>query len=64
VAVTGEWIGGKTPFGYSLDSATKTLVIHEDEAAVVRRVFARHIEDRLGPTGIATWLNDTGQRTR
>jgi site-specific DNA recombinase len=26
-AARGEWLGGPAPFGYSLDSASKTLVI-------------------------------------
>ncbi|MGH9074832.1 MAG: recombinase family protein, partial [Acidimicrobiales bacterium] len=60
----GEWLGGPGPYGYRLDSATKTLIPDPDEAVVVQAMFARYTEERLGATALANWLNDTGRRSR
>ncbi|OPA80239.1 recombinase family protein [Paenibacillus selenitireducens] len=38
-ALTGQWMAGKSPFGYSLNSTTKKLEINEEEAKTVRIVF-------------------------
>lgn len=36
----GKWVGGRCPFGYSKDSNDKNhLVINEEQAIVVRRIF-------------------------
>ena len=63
-AARGEWLSGRTPYGYNLDSPTKTLTPNTDEAAVVHAVFLKYTEQRLGATSIAHWLNDTGRRTK
>jgi hypothetical protein len=38
----GLWMGGFVPFGYR--SKERTLIIHADEAATVRTIFARYLE--------------------
>lgn len=38
----GLWMGGFVPFGYR--SKERTLIIHADEAAIVRTIFARYLE--------------------
>ncbi len=63
-AARGEWLGGPGPYGYALDSATKTLVPESHEAAIVQAIFAKYVEERYGATALANWLNDTGQRSR
>ena len=63
-AARGEWLGGPGPYGYTLNSATKTLVPDPDEAATVGAIFAKYVEERYGATALANWLNDTGQRSR
>lgn len=63
-AARGEWLGGPGPYGYVLDSATKTLVPQPHEAAMVQAIFAKYVEERYGATALANWLNDTGQRSR
>jgi len=63
-AARGEWLGGPGPYGYALDSATKTLVADPDEAAIVQAIFAKYVEERYGATALANWLNDTGRRSR
>jgi hypothetical protein len=63
-AARGEWLTGRRPYGYHLDTTAKTLTVHDDEAAVVQAIFAKYVDERLGATAIANWLNDTGRRTR
>ena len=38
-ANSGQWNGGRIPFGYSFDKESKTFSIREDEAAVVRKIY-------------------------
>ncbi len=63
-AARGEWLGGPGPYGYALDSATKTLVPEPAEAAIVGTIFAKYTEERLGAASVAHWLNDSGHRSR
>jgi len=63
-AARGEWLGGPGPYGYHLDSATKTLTVEPGEAAIVGAMFARYVDERCGAPSLAHWLNDTGQRSR
>jgi site-specific DNA recombinase len=63
-AARGEWLGGPAPFGYTLDSPTKTLVPAPAEAALVQAIFAKYADERFGATALASWLNETGQRSR
>ena len=35
----GCWAGGKPPFGYAYDKASRKLVINEDQAKIVRFIF-------------------------
>ncbi len=63
-AARGEWLTGPGPFGYRLDTPTKTLVAEPDEAALVRTIFAAYADERLGATALANRLNDAGQRNR
>ena len=35
----GQWLGGRTPFGYRKDEETKKLIIDPEEAATVRKIF-------------------------
>ncbi len=63
-AARGEWLGGPGPYGYQLDSASKTLTVEAGEAAVVRAIYARYTDERSGAPGLAHWLNDTGRRSR
>jgi hypothetical protein len=51
------------PFGYTVvkvDNRTRTLVIKEDEAEVVRFIFKLYTESSLGMKRIATQLNEIG----
>lgn len=56
---------GKIPhrfyvYGYNYDPATGKVTINEDEASVVRQMFAWFTEDDIGANGIANKLNNAG----
>lgn len=38
----GRWNGGRPPFGYCVDEETRRLVIHNEQAAIVREIFSRY----------------------
>jgi site-specific DNA recombinase len=63
-AARGGWNGGKVPYGYVIDPATKGLVPREDEARLVPTIFRLYTDRRLGTREIAAWLNRHGHRTR
>jgi len=59
----GQWLGGRPPFGYSRDKDAKKLVVNEDEAKVVRKMFELYLKGNslLKVAGI---LNEEGYRSR
>ncbi len=42
----GCWAGGRVPFGYAYDKATKKLVVNESNARIVRRIFTEYSEGK------------------
>jgi site-specific DNA recombinase len=42
----GKWSGGLPVLGYDVDARTKKLVVNEEEAALVRAIFALYLELR------------------
>ena len=63
-AARGEWLSGRAPYGYQLDSASKSLLPNEVEATVVRAIFAAYANDHLGAKAIAVRFNEAGKRSR
>jgi site-specific DNA recombinase len=59
----GSWVGGMVPYGYGLDPE-KGLVICEEEAAIVRKMFKMYAFGREGALTITRKLNDAGGRKR
>jgi site-specific DNA recombinase len=57
----GIWLGGKAPYGYRYvpkrDGVPGYLVVDEDEAAIVRLLFAWLIEERMTTRQIVKRLN-------
>lgn len=53
-ARSGKWLT-QYPYGYRLDN--KELVVHEQEAEVVRRIYQMFVSDGLGYYSIAKQLN-------
>ena len=60
-AQTGSYVGGRPPYGYSIDKGC--LVINEDEAKVVRMIF-EWFNQGLGLRAVATNLNKLGIKTK
>ena len=54
----GKWNGGPAPYGYLLKD--DSLVINEEEAEIVRLIFDKYINTRMGYGGIAKFLNLQG----
>jgi len=61
-ARNGEWCGGFVPFGYQ--KVEGEIVIDEEEAAIVRRIFRNYVHGKKGATKIFKELNDAGFRKR
>lgn len=55
----GRRIAGATPFGYDADPRTKQLVVREEEAEAIRRMFTL-ADQGLAPSVIATFGNTQG----
>lgn len=53
----GECVGRANPYGYDWDKETKTLIINEEEAEVVRMIFNWYISG-IGTRVIAKKLNE------
>jgi site-specific DNA recombinase len=52
----GCWAGGKAPYGYSYDKATRKLVINESEARIVKRMYSEYADGK-SLFGISQSLN-------
>ena len=57
----GKWVGGRVPMGYRVEN--KKLIIVEEEARIIQRIFQRFIEVQ-SPALIAQELNKDGIRTK
>ena len=63
-SLRGQWVQAVTiPFGYDDDREAKRLVINEQQAAVVRRVFEWYAEGGMGFSKIAQRLKAMGIQT-
>lgn len=61
-AITGRTLGGKPPFGYTVNK-TLNYEIVENEAVAVRTIFEMYIGN-YSYKEISNWLNENGYRTR
>ena len=59
----GQWVGGVVPFGYRLEPE-KGLVVQEEEALIVRKMFQMYAFGKEGVFTICNRLQETGQRKR
>ena len=59
----GTWVGGVVPYGYQLDPE-KGLIVHEEEAVVIRKMFKTYALGKEGTHTITHRLNDAGHRKR
>lgn len=69
----GGFKGGMAPYGYDLVKSGRfnkrkhevfMLAVNEAEAAVVRIVFEKYVQEGFGAQRIASYLNDLGYRAR
>ena len=58
-AENGQWIGGRAPYGYSYDKATKELSVDPLQAQVVQRMYAAY-EQNQSLIKVCSMLNDEG----
>ena len=56
---TGDFLPSSTPYGYTLNLEGRTMNINEEQAAVVRRIYAAYLSGR-GMQDIAEQLNREG----
>ena len=61
-ARNGEWCGGFVPYGYQ--KVEGEIVIEEEEAAIVSRIFRNYVYGKKGATKIFKELNEAGLRKR
>jgi len=59
----GKFVGGNVPYGYTLDPE-KGLIINEEEALIVRKMFQIYAFGREGVYAITHKLNEAGHRKR
>lgn len=62
-AAGGSWNGGKIPYGYDYDKATKTFRVNSNEAVIVRTMFDLY-EEKRSLLAVARTLNDRGISSR
>ena len=59
----GDWVGGVVPYGYQLDPE-KGLIVHEEEAVIVKKMFKMYSFGQEGTHTICHKLNEAGHRKR
>ena len=59
----GNFVGGSVPYGFRLD-AEKGLVVQEEEALIVRKMFKMYALGKEGASAICNQLNEAGHRNR
>ena len=59
----GDWVGGVVPYGYQLDPE-KGLVLAQDEAVIVKKMFKMYAVGKEGTHTIGHTLNGAGYRNR
>ncbi len=62
-AKSGKWVGGVVPYGYQLDPE-KGLIVREEEAVIVKKLFKMYAFGREGTHTICRKLNEAGYRKR
>jgi len=59
----GQWLGGRTPLGYTREKDGKKLLINENEARIVKEMFALYLQGN-SLLKVASILNEKGYRSR
>jgi site-specific DNA recombinase len=59
----GQWLGGRTPFGYNKDETTKKLTILSEEADIIKEIFELYLRGN-STREVANIINNSGIKTR
>ena len=59
----GDWVGGMVPYGYRRDPE-RGLIVHGEEAVIVKKMFKMYSFGREGTHTICHKLNEAGHRKR
>lgn len=59
----GQWLGGRTPYGYIKDEKTKKLTIHPEESVIIQQIFALYLQGN-STREVANIINNSGTLTR
>jgi site-specific DNA recombinase len=59
----GNWVINKAPFGYEIDKENKTLIVNEEEARIVHKIFDMYLAGS-GMVKIAVELNTLNISTK
>ena len=59
----GQWLGGRPPSGYNVDKETKKLIINQEEAKLIRKIFDLYLKGN-SLLKVAQILTDKGYRTK
>lgn len=57
----GKYTGGRLPFGYTVDSNTREVVVDNQQANIVRKMFKMYVEEDRSTSYIAKYFNETGE---
>jgi site-specific DNA recombinase len=59
----GQWLGGRTPYGYNKDEKTGKLTVLPEEADIVKQIFELYLTGN-STRDVANIINATGRKTR
>jgi len=59
----GQWLGGRPLLGYDIDKDAKKLVINQEEAKLIREIFALYLKGN-SLLKVAKMLTEKGYRTK
>ena len=59
----GKWVGGRPGLGYDIDKVSHKLVVNQDEAKIVRKIFDLYLEKR-SLLSVTMALNDKEYKTK
>ncbi|OAO78072.1 Integrase [Anoxybacillus flavithermus] len=59
----GKWVINVAPYGYDIDRTTDTLVVNQQEAVIVRKIYDMYLSG-MGMHKIALSLNNQGTATK
>lgn len=62
-AEEGKWVVNTPPYGYDIDKENDALVINENEAVIIRKIFNMYLSG-MGTHKIAYTLNQNGIETK